>query len=158
MDRPTGVKSNMPNGLPAVSARTLATRMLGEVPTSVTMPPSRDAAAMGISRAEGAVLCRRASCSATGMKMASAPTFLVTMESRVTHTTSTGTCVCTVRSRGMTGRISDSTRPERPMAALTTRAAAMITTTSSEKPSNALAAGTMPSRMPASRAVMATRS
>ena len=46
---PTGVKSNMPNGWPLSSARSRDTMMLGEVPTSVTMPPSSEPNAIGIS-------------------------------------------------------------------------------------------------------------
>ncbi len=45
---PTGVKSNMPNGSPRSSARSRATMMFGEVPTSVTMPPSSEPNAIGI--------------------------------------------------------------------------------------------------------------
>jgi len=148
----------MENGLPSTSARTLAIRMLGEVPTSVTSPPSIAANAIGISSEDGEVLVLRASCSATGMKIASAPTFLVTIDSISTRATSTGTWTSTVRRRGVIGRIMASTMPERAIAALTTRAAAMMMTTSSEKPSNARCAGTTPISTPTSSAAIATRS
>ena len=46
---PTGVKSNMPNGSPMSSPRSRDTMMFGEVPTSVTMPPSSEPNAIGIS-------------------------------------------------------------------------------------------------------------
>ena len=117
-----------------------------------------EADAIGIRSAEGEVLVRRASCSATGMKIASAPTFLVAIDSSITNPASTGTCTCTVRRRGVIGRIADSTMPDLAMAALTTRAAAMMMTTSSEKPSKALRAGTTPIATPTTRAAMATRS
>ncbi len=132
--------------------------MLGEVPTSVTRPPSSEAKAMGISSAEGGVPVRRASWSATGIRIASAPTFFVTMESTSTDPAMTVTCACTVLSLGSTGRITLSTAPERAMASLTTRAAAMMMTISFANPSNARAGGTTPIRMPMSSAASATRS
>ena len=132
--------------------------MLGEVPTSVTNPPIIEAAAIGISSAEAGVLLRRASCSASGMKMASAPTFLVTIESSIVHPTSAGTCTLVLRKCGVSGRIAASTTPDRAIAALTTRAAAMMITTSSENPSNAWLAGTIPMAIPTTSAAMATRS
>ena len=58
---PTGVKSNMPNGSPSSSSRTRDTMMLGEVPTSVTMPPSSEPNAIGIRKIEAACRCVRAS-------------------------------------------------------------------------------------------------
>ena len=50
--RPTGAKSNMPNGLPAMSSRIRETMMFGDVPTSVTSPPSSAPKAIGISETE----------------------------------------------------------------------------------------------------------
>ena len=58
----------------------------------------------------------------------------------------------------MIGRIAASTTPERAIAALTTRAAAIMMTTSSENPSNALAAGTTPISTPTVKAANATKS
>ena len=113
---------------------------------------------MGMSRAEGGVPVRRASCKATGIRIASAPTFFDTMESSITAPAMAVTWVCTVRSRGSSGRIRPSTAPERAMASLTTRAAAMMTTISLAKPSNARSGGTMPISSPTSRAASATRS
>ena len=101
---------------------------------------------------------RRASCKATGMKIASAPMFLLTTDSAAVMPTRTGTCACSVLRRGRRGRITFSTTPERAIAALIRRAEAMMTTTSSEKPSNAFAAGTMPVATPARSASSATRS
>lgn len=134
----------MVSGRPSTSARTLAIRMFGDVPTSVTSPPGIDADAIGISSEDGDVPVRRASCIAAGMRIAGAPTFLLALGSAITRPTSTGTCTPTVGSRGVIGRIAASTIPERAIPALTTRAAAMMMTPSSEKPSNALCAGTTP--------------
>ncbi len=66
--------------------------MFGEVPTRVTMPPMSEANAIGISKAEGGVPLRRASWRAIGMKMASAPTFFVSIERSSTPPTRIGTC------------------------------------------------------------------
>ena len=46
--------------------------MLGEVPTSVTIPPISEPKAMGISMKDRGVPVRRDSCAATGISMASA--------------------------------------------------------------------------------------
>ena len=132
--------------------------MLGEVPISVTSPPSSEAKAIGISRAEGGVPVRRASCKATGMKMASAPIFFVTTEAAMTAATSAGTCVLTLVRCGSSGRIRHSTAPDRATAALTSSAEATMMTMSSLKPVKAASAGTMPVTRPASRASIATRS
>ena len=50
---PTGVKSNMPKGVPVICSRTRETTMLGEVPICVIRPPSSDPKAIGIRKAEG---------------------------------------------------------------------------------------------------------
>ncbi len=60
MKMPTGVKSNMAKGLPVSSSRTRETITLGDVPTSVTMPPRREAKAIGIRKTEGERLPARA--------------------------------------------------------------------------------------------------
>ncbi len=148
----------MPNGWPSTSWRTWETMMLGEVPIMVTSPPSREAKAMGISSAEAGVPVRRASCIATGRKIASAPTFLQNTDSSPTEATSTGTCVWGVRRRRSTLAISVSITPERAMAALTIRAAPTMMTMSSEKPSKAWRAGTSPVTTEANSAISATRS
>ena len=62
--------------------------IFGEVPTSVTIPPSSAPNDIGISKNDGEVPLRRASWKATGMSMASAPTFLTKAESTVTDPTS----------------------------------------------------------------------
>ena len=148
----------MVKGWPVRSWRTLLIRMLGEVPTRVTMPPTSEPNAIGISSLDGELPVRRASCMATGMKIASAPTFLVTMDSSVVATTRAGTCRASVFRWGSSGRISSSTTPDRAIAELTTRAQATMMTTSSAKPWNAWAGLTMPQSTLASKAMSATRS
>ncbi len=49
-EKPTGVKSNMWNGSPRRSWRICETMMLGEVPTSVMVPPRSEPKAIGMSR------------------------------------------------------------------------------------------------------------
>ena len=63
--------------------------MFGEVPTSVTMPPSSEPNAIGISIAEGGVPVRRASWKATGIIIASAPIFLTKPDRAATTAVST---------------------------------------------------------------------
>ena len=65
--------------------------MLGEVPTSVIDPPSSEAKESGIRNSDGERLLRRATCTAAGMKIASAPIFLTKAESSTTQPTSTPT-------------------------------------------------------------------
>ena len=81
----------MPNGLPSVCSRTSDTRMLGEVPTSVTRPPSSEANDMGIRRRETEVPVRLVSWPATGIRIARAPTFLVAMDRTAVASARTGT-------------------------------------------------------------------
>ncbi len=90
--------------------------------------------------------------------MARAPTFLVTIDSPVTETTSAGTRVPVVRKRLSAGCSTRSITPERPMAALITSAEPMITTISLEKPSKAFLGGTTPRTIPASRTPSETTS
>ena len=90
--------------------------------------------------------------------MASAPTFLVNMESTAVEPAMTGTWVAEVFSRESTGCSSCSMTPERATAALITRALAMITTTSLVKPLKTRLTGTTPTLTPASRAISATTS
>ena len=87
------MKSNMPNGVPVSSPRTLDTMMFGEVPTRVTSPPRSEPNAMGIRRADGEVLVRRAIWNATGIIIASAPMFFTKAERTVTLPTKTMTCI-----------------------------------------------------------------
>ena len=123
--RPTGAKSNMRNGSPTISSRMRETMMLGEVPISVISPPSSEPKDIGISRREAGLPVRRAIWKAIGMKIASAPMFFMKADSTVTTLTRTPTCepvVCHVRGEAAASAVS--TMPERPTAALTTRARA----------------------------------
>ena len=92
------------------------------------------------------------------MKIASAPMFFTKAESAVTAEASTATCMALVRIRGTSGFIRVSTRPERLIAALTTRAEPTMMTMSSLKPRKASAGLTMPQAIDASSASRATRS
>ena len=132
--------------------------MFGEVPTSVTMPPSSEPNAIGISREDGEVPVRRASWKATGISIASAPIFLTKAESSVTEPTRATICRVMVVRYGPSKRTARSTTPERATAALTTSALATMMTMSSLKPVKALLGGTMPTATEASRASTATRS
>ena len=75
-----------------MSSRTRETMMLGDVPTSVTMPPSSAANDIGISSAETGLLLRRASWNATGISIANAPMFFTKAESSATVPDSAITC------------------------------------------------------------------
>ncbi len=132
--------------------------MLVEVPTRVTRPPSREAVAIGISSREVAVPVLRDSCWAIGIRIAKAPTFLVAIDRTAVAAVRTGTWVRSLFNRESTGRITSSTMPLRAKAELTTRAAAMITTTSLLKPSKACWAGTTPTNTAVSSAPIETRS
>lgn len=70
----------------------------------------------------------------------------------------TGTCSASVLSRTSSGRMPTSITPDLAIAALTTSAEAMITTTSLVKPLNALFTGTTPTAMPISSATSDTTS
>ena len=70
----------MLKGSPSSCSRTRETMMFGEVPTNVTMPPSSAPNDIGINNEDGDVPVRLASWKATGMSMASAPTFLTKPE------------------------------------------------------------------------------
>ena len=132
--------------------------MLVEVPTSVTRPPSSEANDIGIRSRETEVPVRRDSRCATGIRIASAPTFLVAIESSAVTAAITGTWLRSVFSRSSNGLSATSTTPLFWKAALTTSAEAMITTTSLLKPSKACSAGTTPISTPVSTEPSATTS
>ena len=132
--------------------------MFGDVPMSVMMPPSSEPDASGIRTRDAGFSVRRATCSAIGMKIASAPMFFMNADRAVTAETSTATCMLLVRIRGTSGFIRVSTRPDRPIAALTTRAEPTMMTMSSLKPRNASSGLTMPQTTEVSNASRATRS
>jgi hypothetical protein len=152
------MKSNMAKGLPRASWRTSETMMLGEVPTSTARPPTSEPNDIGISRRPGETPVLRAMRRAEGIISARAPTFLVTIDSTVVAVARTGTWVRSSFRCGSSGAIRVSTRPEREIAALSTRALAMITTMSLEKPSKADLIGISPNTTPTARAPSAIRS
>ena len=143
-DRPTGAKSNIANGLPIVSWRTSLTIMLVEVPTSVDSPAISEMNDIGISSADTELPSCRPTLIAVGIRIVSAPTFLVTIDNRAVAPVMAGTCVVSVVSFLSPGASVASTTPDRAIPALTTSAAAMMTTTSLVKPLNASFTGTMP--------------
>ncbi len=119
--------------------------MLGEVPTSVTSPPSSEPNAIGIRKRDGEASERRANWKATGIMIASAPMFLMKAESTVTAVTSSDHLRrAAVERAGRARWISASTTPERATAALTRSALATMMTMSSLKPAKASSGGTMP--------------
>jgi hypothetical protein len=69
-----------------------ATITFGDVPTSVIKPPMSEPKASGIRSCDGEVPERLASWNATGMRIASAPTFLMKVDSRITARTRVKTC------------------------------------------------------------------
>ena len=132
--------------------------MLGEVPTRVTRPPTSEPKAMGISSMEGDVPPRRATWTATGRKMASAPMFFMKADRTVTPAVSAATRAPVVLSAGSRRRTARPIMPDLPTAALSTSAEATMTTTWSPKPAKALPGGTIPEAVAVSRASSATRS
>ena len=155
---PTGAKSNIWNGAPSSSSRTWLAMMLVEVPTSVTSPPSSEMNAIGISSAEAEESLPRPMRIATGIIVASAPTFFVTIANSPVTAVRTGTCVRGVVRRAAIGRSSGSITWLRLIAALTTSAEAMMMTTSLANPSNAALGATSPSTTAAARTTRLTRS
>ena len=113
---------------------------------------------IGIRSDPGEVPVLRAIRRATGMSIASAPTFLVGIDSRAVVPASTGTWVDAFFSRPSIGPSVRSMIPDLATAAEMIRAVAMITTTSLVKPEKASLACTSPVASPTSRAPSATRS
>ena len=79
---PTGAKSNIRNGLPSASSRTVATTILGGVPIRVTMPPRIVAKESGIRVRLGLRSPFRAASMSTGINSDSAATLFMTADSR----------------------------------------------------------------------------
>ena len=148
----------MAKGWPVSSARTRETRMLGEVPTKVTRPPTSEPKAMGISSMDVDVPLRRATWTAIGRKIASAPMFFMKADRTVTPAVSVATRAPVVLSPGSRRRTTRPITPDLPTAALSTSAEATMTTTWSPKPAKALPGGTTPEAVAVSRPSSATRS
>ena len=113
---------------------------------------------IGISSSDGELCSERPSRTATGISAASAPTFLLIMANRPVSPAMTGTCVCGVRKRLISGLTRGSITPERVIAADRTRAPAMTITTSLVKPVKARFSSTTPVSTPTSRAPSETAS
>ncbi len=136
---PTGAKSNIRKGAPRISSRTRETMILGEVPTRVTMPPSSEPNAIGISMRGG----RRAGPARQlegdrhhhGER---ADILYKARQSRDHGRQHENLDASGVDRYGASGRSTFSITPERATAALTTSALATMMTISSEKPENAL--------------------
>ena len=148
----------MVKGAPMISSRTRETMMLGEVPMSVMVPPINEAKAMGINTRCELLRWRRASCAATGMKIARAPMFFIRADITATVPPRKAIWRPGVFRWGATGRTRTSTTPERATPALTTRAEPIMITISSANPLNAFSAGTRPVKTAASSARTATTS
>src|SRR5271165_5708836 len=106
--------------------------MFGEVPINVIEPPSSEAKLSGIRNSDGERSLRRATWNATGIKIASAPTFLTKAERPATQAVSTPTCREADRNSGVSQRTKTSTAPDRAIAALRTSAPAISGTTGFE--------------------------
>lgn len=77
----------MLKGWPVSSSRIRDTTILGDVPTRVMSPPSKEPNAIGIRNDEGDAFERRAIWNATGIIIANAPIFLMKTERTVTAAT-----------------------------------------------------------------------
>jgi len=126
--------------------------------STVTKPPRKDANAIGIKMREAGRPDFRAYCNATGITMASAPIFFVTIDSSITAPASAGICSDGLLSLERAGSRRCSTRPEREIAALSSNAEAMIQIRSFPNPVNILLTGIRPSSAPATSAASAIRS
>jgi len=100
-------------GCPVISSRTRLTMMLGEVPINVISPPSSEANAIGIRKADGEVSDFFAIWNAAGIIIASAPIFLTSADPRPTLAASSSNCERTVVTCFCSRRISRSIAPDR---------------------------------------------
>ncbi|MNC87985.1 hypothetical protein D3C83_37650 [compost metagenome] len=121
-------------------------------------PPISAQKASGIRTKWALVLCRRASWTATGSMIASAPMFFMNADISATAPPSTAIWREGVLRLPATGRISASTTPERDIPALTTSAEATMMTMSSANPEKAALAGINPITTPATSPASATMS
>ncbi len=141
---PTGVKSNIVKLSPVISWRSRETTMLGDVPIWVISPPSSDANAIGIRKADGEALERLANWKAMGIMIASAPMFFTKADRTATTTTSRTSCARTEERFGAKRYTPNSIIPLRATPALTRSALPTIMTMSSLNPLKALSSGTTP--------------
>ena len=85
--------------------------MFGEVPISVIKPPTSAQNDIGIRTRWAPVLCRRASCIATGIRIASAPIFFITADISATVPPNTAIWRTGVFNEAANGAISTSATP-----------------------------------------------
>ena len=155
---PTGVKSNMPKLPIPVCARKPDTIRFGGVPINVVMPPRIEPKASGIRTRPGGICWREATCSASGISSASAPTLFMNPESKAASAVSAAIVSVGPASVGMTARASASTAPELCRPWLSTSTQATVMTAGWPKPAKASKAGTRPPSTAASSAPTATMS
>lgn len=152
------MKSNMPKAPRPASSRKAETIRFGGVPTSVVMPPRMVPKASGISTCPGASPMRPASCTATGISSAIAPTLFMKPESRAPSPVRAARLAARPASAGSTLRASASTAPEACKAALSTSTAATVITAGWPKPAKAASGATSPQSTQAMRPAIATTS
>src|SRR3546814_12836813 len=92
--------------------------ILGEVPTRVINPPSREPNDMGIRNTDGDARDFRAILSADGIRMESAPIFLTSADRTVTEDTNMVSCQRTRVTAAVRRASMDSMIPDRATAAL----------------------------------------
>ena len=156
--RPIGVKSNMAKLPVPCWARKPDTIRLGGVPIIVVMPPRMVPKASGISTRPGGSDRRPASCIATGISRAIAPTLFMKPDSSAPRPTSAARLATMPALAGSRRAASTSTAPELCSPRLSTSTQATVTTAGWPKPEKASAGATSPASTQASRAPAATMS
>ena len=131
---------------------------LDGVPTMVVMPPRMDAKARGMRTRPGGNPRRAATCNATGMSSARAPTLFMKPESTAAMPASAATVRVSPADDGTMRRTRASTAPEFSSPLLSTRTQATVITAGWPNPRNASRDGTSPASTQASRAPAATMS
>src|SRR5258708_17664060 len=155
---PTGRKANISYGWPRICWSTVEMMRLGEVPIRVIMPPTRDANDIGMSSSDIDRFACRASCMATGRKIASAPMFFMTADRNATQVTRKATCAVAEVRYGRRGRSAAWISPELRTAVLRTSADAISGKSEFLNPSNAFSTGMMPAASAVRSVSRATRS
>ncbi len=155
---PTGVKSNMPNGAPAVVSRKVAMMMLGGVPIMVAKPPRMVPNESGMSTTAGDCLALAAACITTGISRASAPTLFMTADRLAPRPDSAPMWSERRFAVSLTCWATKSTAPAFDSARDMTSTKATVTVAGCPKPRNAPENGTTPATTAASSARNATMS
>src|SRR3546814_14285297 len=121
--------------------------ILGEVPTRVINPPSREPNDMGIRNTDGDARDFRAILSADGIRMASAPIFLTSADRTVTEDTNMGSCQRTRVTDDVRRASLDSMIPDRATAELRTSELTIMMRMSSLNTEKASFAGAVHARI-----------